>query len=131
MSHSAHDGYLDGLAGRDPQAQSRDYETGWLHGTADRDAGKAPPTERPLPQPGDVVTIPKGTPIHSMQRGAIVAQRTYQVTVHHAYPPMTAHVDWSGNFHRPRPAKVIWPGAGGYWHEASLDDVCGGDVASG
>lgn len=68
---------------------------------------------------GKKVRIPKGTTIQTThpQRGPdFVAGRTYEITVHHVAE------EWrcEGKTH---PARVVWPGTGGYWCEADAKNV--------
>jgi len=48
--------------------------------------------------------------------------RTYKVKIHDFYPMAPAY-EYHGEFKRPEPAKVIWPGTGGYWSEAAVADI--------
>lgn len=125
MNDSLTAGYLDGLRGIDPRPgnDARDYETGWLHGAEDRAAGVP---DRFLEPPeglhrGATVTVPKGIEVKTTLHGVRTTGRTYKIKVHDVYPMVPAH-EYHG-FRRPEPAKVIWPGTGGYWSEACVADV--------
>ncbi len=132
MIHTlAHQGYLDGIEGKDPTSKSDEYELGWLAGYEDREHGKklAPfcgPVETLPVKRGDTVTIPRMTPIS--YRGATKeAKRSYEVTVHDVSQGVPAYVDY-GHFQepklvRPTMARVLWVGAGGYWSECDLREV--------
>lgn len=136
MEHTkwAHKGYMDGITGADPDPKlekSNEYSDAWLIGVADREAGIEPSkymdtldrSELPVKR-GDTVTIPKGTKIKTIYHGERLAGRTYKVELHNVYPAIPAHFEYgSRELRRPVPAKVIWPGTGGYWSEANLEDV--------
>ena len=136
LSNWAHEGYMDGLEGKDPNADltgSWDYDTAWLIGCQDREAGVKPSdfgygSETPN-LAGREIAIPKGTIIKTIGKEPKPAGRTYKVKVHHMISATTA---WFGNHHwgkdeenfvRPQSAKVCWPGTGGYWTEADIADV--------
>ena len=78
---------------------------------------------------GDIVTIRKGTKIRTtMPRPEDrfrIAKRTYKVRVDHVLNGMNRPVGHPG--HQPSypvnsPA-VRWPGSGGYWFEADVNDI--------
>ena len=121
-----HLGYLAGLRGQEPDPlldRLRDYETGWLHGTEDRAAG-VPDRFQEAPQglaKGSSVMIPKGCTVRTF-RGDRTAGRTYRVRIHDVYGVNPAHIGLEG-FVRPEPARVIWPGTGGYWSTAAVLDL--------
>jgi len=74
---------------------------------------------------GDTVIIPKGTAVKTVGHPTKPAGRTYRIVVHHilngqnrpegdprhvpTYPVMNP--------------RVVWPGPGGYWSEADINDV--------
>lgn len=136
MAHTIswmHEGYLDGLNGQDPNPEmdrTNDYADGYLAGMADREAGVKPrkytgyTSELPVAK-GQVVTIPKGTVIqHTGSGPAKVARRTYKVTVHHTCSGIGAYQDYHmGGVVRPSNPKVVWLGAGNYWHEVDINDI--------
>ena len=118
-------GYLDGLRGIDPRPgpDAEDYEEGWLHGAEDRASGVP---DRFLEPPsglcrGATVTIPKGVEVRTTSHGLRLAGRNYKVKIHDVYPMVPAY-RYHG-FVRPSPAKIVWPGTGGYWSEAAVADV--------
>lgn len=122
----AHEGYLDGYYGRDPNPRfdgSNEYEAGWLQGVEDSENGVSIPSEECPLKKGDRVTIPKGTPIHSTAKGNITAGRTYVITLHNVEPGVQAHVDSYGDFVRPKGPTLVWPGTSGYWSRALYEDV--------
>lgn len=79
-------------------------------------------SELPLKR-GDIVTIPKGTKIQTTMPNARekIAGRTYKVKIHDVYPGFT-DTSYRGKT-RSVPPRVVWPGEGGYWHEANLSDI--------
>lgn len=128
-----HQGYMAGLKGEEPSSNLQDYEDGWLAGAEDREKlGSDPvlpkylgPCETPLKR-GDEVSIPKGTTISTIYHGVRKAGRTYTVKLHDVYPGMPAYRDYgysSGVIIRPTAPKLVWPGTGGYWSEADLNEV--------
>jgi len=90
---------------------------------------------------GKKVTIPKGTRYHSMKDGEYhVTGRKMTVTVNHLSSGQEVpDYDWERYYKdsHPNPVKslnhsnyyvlsnpgVVWPGSGGYWHTADLNDV--------
>ncbi len=128
-----HEGYMDGILGLDPDEDldfsGSEYETGWLLGVADREAGMTAPkyaAGASLPTlKGVEVTVPKGTIVKTLGKPEKAAGRTYKVKVHAVYPGVPAHFTYgySHEFVRPTSATVTWAGTGGYWTEASLDHV--------
>lgn len=124
-----HLGYMAGLQGQTPDPKlerSDEYATGWLHGSEDRAAGIT--AERFQEHPanlkrGSMVKIPKGTTVSTIYHGVRQAGRDYLVKIHDVYPVVPAHLDYRRTFSRPTPARVIWPGKGGYWSEAAVTDV--------
>lgn len=132
MIHTlAHQGYLDGLEGKDPTSKSDEYELGWLAGYEDKELGKklAPfcgPVEKLPVKRGDRVTIPRMTVIR--YRGeSKEAKRSYEVEVNDVDQGVPAYVDYchfqEPTLVRPTVARVIWVGAGGYWSSCDLADV--------
>jgi hypothetical protein len=78
--------------------------------------------DKDLPiKPGDRVRIRKGTVIKTICRGTRLAGRTYTVKVDHVLNGANEY------YYREKiPAqnpKVCWPGPGGYWSEADINDV--------
>ena len=133
-----HQGYMDALYGKDqdPEHNSSEYEEGFIVGLYDRDeipVGKRPPRflgyyqEEDLPiKRGQEVIIPKGTMVKVVGKPAKPAGRTYKVTVNHVNSGSTFYAQGSAfrnEYVRPTPPKVIWPGTGGYWAEADLNDL--------
>lgn len=141
MAHTIswiHQGYTDGLNGQDPNPEmdrTGDYTQGYLAGMSDREAGFTAPKyfgycEKLPVIKGQVVTIPKGTVIHGRVNGrqAKVAKRTYKVTVDHVFNGCTAYAEYhpasgSDGVVRPTNPKIVWSGAGNYWHEADVNDI--------
>ena len=77
---------------------------------------------------GQFVMIPKGTKIRSTNpaRRETVAGRPYRVRIHHFMPGMTITPDTCREHETPGPKatpQIGWPGAGGYWCEADVNDV--------
>jgi hypothetical protein len=72
---------------------------------------------------GDRVRIRKGTLIKTIYHGERLAGRTYTVRVDHLLNGMKAHKDYHGQELPAEPPKVRWPGPGGYWSEADINDV--------
>ena len=77
--------------------------------------GYHPKEDLPVKQ-GDKVRIPKGTIVRNLYLGEKPAGRSYTVTVNHVLSGWEA----DGEKHNP---KVCWPGTGGYWSEADINDV--------
>lgn len=72
---------------------------------------------------GDKVRIPKGTEIRSMGRkGTHKAGRAQTIIVNHMCTGSTSLPFQGPPEHFSNP-KVIWPGSGGYWSEADINDV--------
>jgi hypothetical protein len=130
-----HEGYMDGLRGDDPDPKlsefpDSEYNDGWLVGDEDRRHGVKPPKyNASFTKPniegnirGKEVVIPRGTLVKVVGKPEKPAGRTYKVIVHHLTSGITA---WKSGreFHRPEPPKVVWAGPGGYWAEASIEDV--------
>jgi hypothetical protein len=133
-----HQGYLDALYGKDqdPEQTCSEYEEGYIVGLCDRDelaAGTQPPKflgcyrEDDLPiKRGQEVIIPKGTMVKVVGKPAKPAGRTYKITVAHVNSGNTFYVKGSAfrkEYIRPTSPKVVWPGTGGYWAEADLNDI--------
>lgn len=112
---AVHEGYMDGLLGKDPQSEYGEYETGWLHGVEDQ--GKVDPAifEKPSFKRGDMVSIPKGTEL--LYDGGTV-QRMTKVKLHDVYPMIPAHFGTRREFVKPQPPTILWAGSGGYWKRA-------------
>lgn len=144
MAHTTswtHEGYSDALNGREPNPEldkSCDYIDGYLAGMVDREAGVQVPKyfgycsdeELPSFSKGQQVTIPKGTTIDCTgPQRTKVAARTYKITVHDVYPGIVAYRDYNRDSRgtdgivRPRNPRVVWIGAGGYWHEADVNAI--------
>ena len=133
-TNKVHQGYVDGLSGRDPNPElekSYDYQEGWLHGSTDHAAGKTCPKwlgyyeDGSLPlKRGQTVTIRKGTMVKNMGKaGTKPAGRTYQVKINHFGGGCSAYLSYHQEFVRPTPPTVVWPGAGSYWSEADLNEI--------
>lgn len=79
------------------------------------------------PGKGRKVRIPKGTVITgTFPERRKVAGRTYTVTAHHfdrGYTGDTHIPPESKHYIGPRPPRLCWVGAGGYWHYADFADV--------
>jgi hypothetical protein len=133
-----HEGYMAGIQGEDPNPEldfSEEYSVGWLAGAKDKEAGIIPPKylgpvdELPCKR-GDTVTIPKGTPVSTIYHGERKAGRTYKVKTHDVYQGMPAYIDYhrgsnqnADHVVRPTAPEVIWPGSGGYWSRANVNDL--------
>lgn len=72
---------------------------------------------------GDTVTIVKGTIVKTVGKDPKPAGRTYKVKVHHTLCGSIRYRDhWETMVDATNP-KVCWPGPGGYWSEADLNDI--------
>ena len=133
MTNCTHRGYMDGLAGRDPDPLlsshiGGDYEAGYLSGCGDRESGvpynsifEAPQGAISALRRGMEFMVRKGTAIRST--GAVPtrqAARNYKVKIHSVSMGVPAYVDWQGAFIRPTPPSVSWAGSGKYWSECDL-----------
>jgi hypothetical protein len=122
-----HEGYMDGLCGKDPVSNHEEYEAGWLVGAEDREAGVEPGLYETCDlKRGDIVEVPKGTKllINMSPKKSSVVGRTCKVVLHDVYQTQVAHVVYaSGEVRRPKPPTVVWAGAGGYWKHACAWDV--------
>jgi len=81
------------------------------------------PKDLPV-QPGDMVTIPKGTVVrmtapHKRKR---VAKKTYQIKVDHILPGSNTCLV-GGKFSKSSNPTVRWLGIGGYWQEVDINDI--------
>jgi len=80
---------------------------------------------------GDKVRIKKGTVLKSMhpqKDNPYEAGRSYTIEVHHVLPGSDKSIfdpdEPEGFRHEPyRNPSVRWPGSGGYWVEADINDV--------
>jgi len=127
-------GYLAGLRGEDPDSEMShvhsNYDEGWLMGDADRERGVPAPKylgyhdDLPIKQ-GQIVTIKKGTMVRC--NGVTKpAGRTYKITIHHILPGQNLYVEGNAfrrTVHPVMTPKVVWPGSGGYWAEADINDI--------
>lgn len=124
-----HKGYLAGLRGEDPDKRVErfeEYEDGYLHGCEDRKAGVKDVFQDPPEglKKGSKVKIPKGITVKTTYHGERIVGRTYTVTVHDVYPVQHGYREYGGReFKRPEPAKIVWPGTGGYWSTAAVGDI--------
>lgn len=132
MTNWTHQGYMDGLAGREPDPTlsshiGGDYEAGWLAGSEDRQQGK--PYNPLLGEAGVTLGLKKGTE-YLVVKGSVVwsagpggpkvAGRSYKVKVDHTYSGSQAHHDYRGEFQRPTLPRVVWAGSGKYWHHVEV-----------
>jgi len=128
-----HEGYMDGILGLAPDEDldypGSEYETGWLHGDADREAGLTAPkypcgTSLPALK-GVEVTIPKGVMVKTSGKPPKAAGRSYKVKALSVNAGIPAYFTngFFGEFVRPTSASVQWAGTGGLWTEALLEDV--------
>lgn len=70
---------------------------------------------------GDIVIISKGTRYHSMKDGQWhIAGKSYKVKIDHILPG--CQYMERGNLIVINP-EISWPGSGGYWHRADINDV--------
>jgi hypothetical protein len=128
-SNFLHEGYMDGLTGKEPNAElsGTDYEEGWVIGAQDREEGVPVPVffgpceNLPLHR-GSVVTIPKGAIIKQIGKEPRPAGKTYTVTLHDVYNGTTAY-RLGSDFVRPCPPRIVWPGTGGYWCEVDINRI--------
>lgn len=124
-----HRGYMAGLLGENPDKELErfeEYEDGYLVGCEDKKAGlKDIFQEAPEGlKKGSKVKILKGSKVKTTYHGERLVGRTYTVTIHDVYQVTPAYREYGGReFIRPVPAKVIWPGTGGYWSEAAVSDI--------
>ena len=126
-----HRGYMDGLQGLDPDPEAtrlEEYETGWLYGLKDREAGK--PVRDVLSDPlfkrGDKVRVQKGTLVwstHPQTSGKYPTGRTYSVMLHDCPRGTPAYIDHREGFVPPKEGEALWAGAGGYWVYANPTDL--------
>lgn len=125
---AAHEGYIDGLLGKEPQSTYEEYETGWLHGVEDQ--GKVDPStfETSLKR-GDTIRVPKGLELLYNEG---TTGRSFSVKLHDVYRMVPAHLDHThyresnpsqGFFVKPSPPIVLWAGSGGYWRHAYANQV--------
>jgi len=72
-------------------------------------------------QAGQTIRVPKDTKLFRMKTGAFLSKRTYRVKVDHVLTgsDMT-HLGHKNRVTNPQPR---WPGSGGYWTEADINDV--------
>jgi hypothetical protein len=136
FKNQLHQGYMDAFYGKDPEQTNPEYEEGYLVGLYDRDslaAGTEPPkflghyAEENLPiRRGQAVVIPKGTIVKVVGKDPKPAGRTYSIKVDHVNSGGILYVQGSAfrrEYVRPTSPKVVWPGTGGYWAEADLNDL--------
>src|SRR4051812_33471047 len=74
---------------------------------------------------GDTVIIPKGTMIKTVGREPRPAGKTYRIVVDHLLSGMN-HPESDPRHDRTYPVRnptVVWPGPGGYWSEADINDI--------
>lgn len=70
---------------------------------------------------GTRIRIPKGTSVRSMgKRGRYKAGKTYEVTVDHV---ISGGATGYGSEKTTLNPEVVWPGSGGYWVGADINDV--------
>jgi hypothetical protein len=80
--------------------------------------------EKSLPiKKGMVVTIKKGTMIHTIGKEPRPAGRTYKVTVNHVTSGYTQHRAHHGDIVPSQNPTIVWPGTGGYWTSADINDI--------
>jgi len=80
--------------------------------------------DKDLPvKPGDRVRIRKGTLIKTIYHGERLAGRTYVVTVNHVLNGVSRHRNYHLEMVPTESPKIRWPGPGGYWSEADINDV--------
>lgn len=125
---AAHEGYMDGLLGKEPQSDYEDYETGWLHGMEDK--GKVDPALFKTDiKRGDTVLVPKDTEL-LYDEG--IVKRATKVKLHDVYSMVPAHMDHTRYrnglrhqdfFVKPKPPTILWAGSGGYWKHAYAHQV--------
>jgi len=126
---------MDGLRGDDPDPKltgSEEYDDAWLVGAADREKGVKHTSflavKVSLKLKGKEITIPKGIMVQRLGRPPKPAGTTYRVKVDHILHCCPAFWDFHAGrdrkeLIRPKPTAVCWAGAGGYWVEASINDV--------
>lgn len=74
---------------------------------------------------GQWVLIPKGTTIKTTYHGTRQAGRSYAVKIHHlgcGRNLPVGHPRHNESYPVENPS-VVWPGPGGYWSEADINDV--------
>jgi hypothetical protein len=127
---AAHLGYMTGLRGEDPDKdleRDSEYVEAWLLGCQDREAGVTPDLySEVLPEGlkrGCKVRVKAGAEVKTIYHGTRIVPRNYVVKkVHDVYPMAPAYFDNHG-FNRPTPAKIVWPGTGGYWSDTAVSNV--------
>lgn len=72
---------------------------------------------------GDMVTIVKGTMVKTVGKAPKPAGRTYQVKVDHTLCGSARYRNHREEVFEMTNPKVCWPGPGGYWSEADLNDI--------
>jgi len=79
---------------------------------------------------GDLITIKKGTTIHTtmprIEDRTRIAGRTYKVRIDHILNGITITEFACSSGETPghkRAPSVRWPGTGGYWFEADINDI--------
>ncbi len=126
-------GYVAAMMGQNPNEKfaysGSSYETGYLLGFTDREAGKVLPKfhgycdEAALPiKAGMEVTIRKGTIVKTIGKDPKPAGKTYKVRVNHILPGRCMYADRGGVSPMMNP-RVVWAGPGGYWSEVDMNDV--------
>lgn len=126
----AHKGYMTGLRGEDPDKELErfnEYADAYLIGCQDRETGVKPDLyAESLPEGlkrGCKVRIKAGASVSTIYHGTRIVPRNYVVRkVHDVYPGVPAYFDNHG-FNRPKPAKIVWPGKGGYWSDTAVFNV--------
>ncbi len=72
---------------------------------------------------GDRIRIKIGVKLHSFKRGHYEAKRQYYVTVDHVLPGTAEHEGYNGEIVPAKNPEVRWPGDGGYWTSADINEV--------
>jgi len=134
LSPLSHQGYMDGLTGKEPKNnlsyRGSEYDEGWLIGDQDRVAGVVAPKylghsyESELPvKKGMEIIIPKGVTIRTIYHGTRVNPRSYKIRVNHVLGGSVGYKVGGSDFVKPTVPEVRWAGKGGYWSSVDLNQV--------
>jgi len=87
-----------------------------------RYTGYCPEHRLPIKR-GQTVTIKKGTMVKTVGKPEKAAGRTYKIKVHHLMCGSVEYTSHHGELVHAVNPKVCWPGPGGYWSEADINDI--------
>jgi hypothetical protein len=72
---------------------------------------------------GDTVTIKKGTLVGTLGKGIKPAGKTYKVKIDHILNGVNRYRDHHGEPVEVQNPRIRWPGPGGYWSDADINDI--------